>query len=85
MDTLRLDHSDLLVSLGRVSLFTQVPIEPTIGLLTPSLLAPVVKLFEYMLRSTYFVYDGTFYEQIDGIAMGSPLLPVIVDFLNEGF
>jgi hypothetical protein len=28
---------------------------------------------------------GQFYEQTDGVAMGSPLSPVIMDFLMEDF
>lgn len=46
---------------------------------------PVVELFKYVLRSTYFLYNGTFYEQVDGVAMGSPLSSVIADFYMEVF
>lgn len=42
-------------------------------------------LFEYVLLFTYFVYDGTFCEQVDGVAMGSPFSLVIVDFFMESF
>jgi retron-type reverse transcriptase len=37
------------------------------------------------LTSTYFYIDGQFYEQTDGVAMGSPLSPVITNFYIEGF
>ena len=35
-------------------------------------------------RSKYII-DGQFYEQMDGVAMGSPLSPVIVNFFMEDF
>jgi hypothetical protein len=38
-----------------------------------------------VLTSTYFCFDGQYYEQTDGIAMGSPLSPVIADFFMEEF
>ena len=28
---------------------------------------------------TYFLFNGKFYDQIDGVAMGSPLAPVLVN------
>ena len=42
-------------------------------------------LFRHVLTSTYFSYDGKFYEQTDGVAMGSPLSPVIANFFMEDF
>ena len=38
------------------------------------------KLFEFATSSTYFLFQGAFYDQIDGIAMGSPLGPVLAIF-----
>lgn len=73
LDSLQLNQNDIFVSLDVVSLFTWVSIEPTTELLTPLFSTPVVKLFEYVIHSTYFVYDGNYYEQTDGIAMCSPL------------
>ena len=38
----------------------------------------LVELIELCLRTTYFIFQDTFYEQLDGAAMGSPspqLLP----------
>ena len=38
-----------------------------------------------VLTSTYFCVDGQFFEQTDGVAMGSPLSPVIATFYMEEF
>jgi hypothetical protein len=40
-------------------------------------------LFQHTLTSTYFCFDGQYYEQTDGVAMGSPLSPVIAKFFME--
>ena len=34
--------------------------------------AELKKLFEFATSGTYFLFQGTFYDQIDDIAMGSP-------------
>ena len=45
----------------------------------------VLALFKHVLTSTYFCFDGLFYEQTDRAAMGSPLSPVIANFFMEDF
>ena len=42
--------------------------------------AELKKLFEFVTSGTYFLFQGTFYDQIDGVAMGSPLGPVLAKF-----
>jgi hypothetical protein len=42
-------------------------------------------LFQHKLTSTYFCFDGQYYEQTDGVAMGSPLSPVTANFYMEDF
>lgn len=85
MDTITLDLNDDLLSLDVVSLFTHVPIEPTMKFLEPLLPQPVVKLFEYMLQSVYFMYNGAFHKQVDSTAMGSPLSSFIANFFMQPF
>jgi hypothetical protein len=45
----------------------------------------VIALFKHVLTSTYFCFDGQFYEQTDGVTKGSPLSPVIANFFMEDF
>ena len=47
--------------------------------------ACVLPLFKHALTSTYFCFDGQFCEQMDGVAMGSPLYPVNTNFFIEDF
>jgi hypothetical protein len=67
-----------------VSLFTNVPIVDSLKLLSHHF-EDVLALFKHVLTSTYFCFDGQFYEQMDGVAMGSSLFSVIANFFMEGF
>lgn len=64
---------NMLVSLDIVALFTSVPLEVTLELLMLYFPAATVKIFEFMLKFTYFSYRGDFYEKGEGVAIGSPL------------
>jgi len=50
--------------------------------LTPTQIAD---LLNFVLRSTYFQYDGSIYEQKDGAAMGSPVSAVFANLYMEEF
>ncbi|XP_046397683.1 uncharacterized protein LOC124164403 [Ischnura elegans] len=82
---IRVDTTDILVSLDVVSLFTCVPLADTMRLLAERFDSDTVKLFHHVLTSTYFSFDGQFYEQTEGVAMGSPLSPAIANFYMENF
>ena len=49
-------------------------------ILSPSLVANPL---ESVLRSTYFMYNGNFYEQLKGVAMGSPVSAIIINLLMD--
>jgi hypothetical protein len=74
-----------MVSFEVVSLFTKVPITDTLELLSHHFEDNVKALFKHALTSTYFCFEGQFYEQIKGVVMGSPLSPVIANFFMEYF
>ena len=78
-----------LISYDVCSLFTSIPRKETIdigvnllfdhnpGLNTTK--AELKKLFQFATSGKYFLFQGTFYDQIDGVAMGSPLGPVLAN------
>jgi hypothetical protein len=74
-----------MVSFDIVPLFTKVPVGDLLSLLSHHLENSTLALFKHVLTFTYFCYDGQFYEQTDGVAMGSPLSPVIANFFMEDF
>ena len=45
----------------------------------------VTDLLGFILRATYFSYNGSFYEQQEGAAMGSPVSAVIANLYMEVF
>jgi hypothetical protein len=45
----------------------------------------ILALFRHVLTSTYFSFGGQFCEQTNGVAMGSPLSPIIANLFMENF
>ena len=93
-----LDSDDVMVSYDVSSLFTNVPIQEAIDVIRDMLqedetldertvLSPgrIAELLETCLRSTYFSYQGDFYEQVEGAAMGSPVSAVVANLYMEFF
>ena len=82
-------QNKFLVSYHVVSLFTNVPLSETIDLAVnlikskdPSVKmthAQLRKLFLFATSQTHFVYNDQYYDQVDGVAMGSPLGPVLAN------
>jgi hypothetical protein len=75
----------MLVSSEVVSLFTKVPLEDTLQLLSHHFHNQTIALIRQVLTTTYILYNGSFYDQRDGVTMGSPLTPVIANFYMEFF
>ena len=76
----------LLVSFYVKSLFKNIPVQDTIDIINRTLDLPkqFLQLTEFCLSTTYFLFNGDFYEQTSGTAMGSPLSPVIaVIFMTD--
>jgi hypothetical protein len=85
LDSLRVQPEDITVSFDVVSLFTKVPITDTLQLLGQHFEEDLLVLFRHALTSTYFCCEGQFFKQTDGVAMGSPLSPVVAIFFVEDF
>ena len=78
-----------LVSYDVTSLFTNLPLQETIDIAINLIFnhnlnlnitkKEVKKLFLFATSQTHFLFNGKFYNQIDGVAMGSPLAPVLAN------
>ena len=73
-----------------VSLFTNIPINETIeislamlykdtNLLNGLTRLQFKKLLIYCVKQNDFVFNGMYYDQVDGVAMGSPLGPILAN------
>ena len=92
--TLKADQ--VLVSFDVVSLFTNIPVDLAIKVATKRLrqdatllqrtslpVEDIVDLLSFCLNTTYFVFEGCYYQQVFGTAMGSPVSAVIANLVME--
>jgi hypothetical protein len=93
-----LDEDEELRSFDVSALFTSVPVEKALEVvkerLTSDISLPnrttlnpdeITRLLGLCLRCTYFTFQGEFYLQIHGAAMGSPVSPIICNLYMEEF
>jgi oligoendopeptidase F len=62
-----------------------VLIEEALRFLSRHIDGVILRLFRHVLTSSFFSFNCQFYEQIDGVAMGSPLFTVIANYCMEYF
>ena len=88
-------NNGIMCPLDVCSLFTNVPLDETIDIALdklyslsdpPTLPRSVLrKLLEFATKKSHFLFDGQYYDQIDGVAMGSPLGPVLANIFMRHF
>ena len=94
----KLQQDETIISYDVKALFTSVPIQPVLNIIKNKLendqqlqqrtsmsVNQITSLLECCLRSTYFVFQGEYYKQLEGAAMGSPLSPIIANIYMEEF
>ena len=78
------------------ALFTSVPIDPALKIIKDLLVKDptlkdrtvigiddIILLLEFCLKNTYFSFQGQFFEQAEGAAMGSPVSPIVANLYME--
>jgi hypothetical protein len=94
LTSVRLKPEERLVSFDVVSLFTNIPTDLAMEIaaskwdkIANNVSIPPLNFFQLLkfaiVDSNYFVYDGKFYKQCSGLAMGSPLAPIMADLVME--
>ena len=43
----------------------------------------IILLLEFCLKNTYFSFQGQFFEQVEGVAMGYPVHPIVANLYME--
>ena len=81
-----------MVSYDVASLFTNIPLSETIDLAVNAIFesntgldlklskTELKELFNFATSHTHFLFNAWFYDQVAGVAMGSPLAPVLANF-----
>ena len=82
---IKLDPGEMLVSCDVVSLYTCIPIKEAIDVINRVTNLDTACLVEICLTSTFFSFEGEFFEQTCGVAMGSPQSPVVANIFMEDF
>ena len=98
MREVKLSEDESMVSFDVKSLFTNVPVDEALEVVHKGLmeddtlmertgLAPqqVTHLLQLCLRTTYFKFQGSYYEQTDGAATGSSVSSVVANNYMEMF
>ncbi|XP_065664670.1 uncharacterized protein LOC136086305 [Hydra vulgaris] len=88
-------HKQFLVSYDVTSLYTNFLLQETIDIAVNSIMLnnknfkitknDLKKLFNFATSPRHFLFKGHTYDQIDGVAMGSPLAPVLAKFFKGHF
>ena len=68
-----------------ISIITKIPIKQAIKIVRDITDNETTKLDKVCPNSTYFSFRGNIYEQIEGIAMGSPLSPIVANIYMDFF
>ena len=92
----KLESGECLSSYDVSALFTSVPIDPALNIIKDLLdkdttlkertvmeVGDIILLLEFCLKNTYFSFQGQFYEQVEGAAMGSPVSPIVANLYME--
>ena len=95
---LTLQPREWLSSYDVTSLFTSVPIDPALNIIRDLLekddklndrtvlsVQNIIELLGFCLHSTFFSFQNKFYEQVEGVAMGSPVSPIVANLSIEDF
>ena len=94
----KLEPGEVITSFDVKALFTSSPVQPAIQIVKQRLqqdntlpqrismsIPQITSLLEFCLTNTYFLFQGKYYEQVQGAAMGSPISPLIANIFMEEF
>ena len=94
----KLETGQVITSYDVKALFTSVPVQPAIQIVKQRLqqdttlpqrtsmsIPQITSLLEFCLTQTYFLFEGKYYQQTQGAAMGSPINPLRANIFMEEF
>ena len=94
----RLEPGEVFTSFDVKALFTSVSVLPPLQIVKQRLqqdttlpqrtsmsILQITSLLQFCLNNTYFLFQGKYYEQVQGAAMASPISPLIANIFMEEF
>ena len=98
MKTIQLQQNECIISYDVKALFTSVPIESAVEITkkhldddkelqqrTSMTVNHIICLLEFCLKNTCFIFQGRYYEQVEGAAMGSTISHIVANLYMEAF
>ena len=95
---IKLEEGGCIISYDVFTLFTSIPVQSAKEITKKKLEQDtelhqrtsmstnnILEWLEFCLCNTYFLFQGQFYEQTQGAAMGSPMSPVVANLYMEFF
>ena len=95
---IHLQQDEYIISYDVKALFTSVPIRPSINIIKKHLeqdkelqqrtmltVNDIMCLLEFCLKNTNFLFQGRYYEHLEGVVMGSPISPTVANLCMEDF
>ena len=92
IEGIQLNPDECIMSYDVKALFTLVPIQTAINVIkkhleedqelhlrTSMTVNPISCLLEFCLKTTYFSFQGRYYDQMEGPSMGSPISPIVAN------
>ena len=93
-----LQLGECLASYDVTALFTAVPMDPALNIIKDLLekdaklsdrtvlsVQNIIQLLQFCLHNTYFSFQNKFCEQVEGVAMGSLVSPIVANLYMEHF
>ena len=93
---IKIKPEECIMSYDVSALFTSIPIEPAIIIIEQQLkedkdlysrtnmkIHHIINLLRFCLNNSYFSFQGRFYQQTEGAAMGSPISPIFANLFME--
>ena len=93
---IKIKQEECIMSYDVSALFTSIPREPAINIIEKQLkedkdlhsrtnmkIHHIISLLRFCLDNSYFSFQGRFYQQTEGAAMGSPISPIVANLFME--
>ncbi len=96
ISTITISEDETMVSFDVVSLFTAIPVDKACTYIRTKLINDntlsdrtqldiddILRLLEFVLSNSYFIYNDIIYKQIHGCAIGSPVSAIVANLCME--